>query len=150
MDFDQSRSAYLVNIDTYFYIKSSKSPKLGKRRDKTWTWTFTFSPKHITELNDLHKEKVAVYVALVCGQRSIGQDKNDTKNGEDIEDKPIEICLLNWEQVNQCMDMHAAKQQNINVKYQKNCSFRVWGSKNGSEDPIVVKQDTLEKLEIPG
>lgn len=55
MDFDQSRSAYLVNIDTYFYIKSSKSPKLGKRRDKTWTWTFTFSPKHITELNDLHK-----------------------------------------------------------------------------------------------
>ena len=138
MDFEQSRRAYLVNDMAYIYIKHGKNPRKSKKLP-TFTWIFSFSSNHIVDLQKLKGNKKDVYLALVCGQESVSSSD------------PAEICFLDWNQIWKCLDLNnLIEQQNITVKYQKGYSFRVWGTKNTSIDPIVVNQDSLVDWEVPG
>jgi hypothetical protein len=120
LNVDQSRSAYLIDTDSYIYIKSSKNPKPSTRDPGVLTWHFTFNTKHLKELNDLRKEK-DVCLALVCGQTMIGKDKQ-----EDVElDNPIEIGFLDWDSINSCLDLTKQEQQYITVKYRKRHKLEV-------------------------
>lgn len=138
MDFEQSRRAYLVNDMAYIYIKHGKNPRKSKRLP-LFTWIFSFSNNHIEDLKKLRGNKKDVYLALVCGQESISSPD------------PAEICFLDWDQIWKCLDSEKLnEQQFITVKYQKSHSFRVWGIKNTSIDPILVNQDSLVDWEVPG
>jgi len=138
MDFEQSRRAYLVNDMAYIYVKHSKNSREGTR-EPTFTWIFNFRNNHIEDLRKLKRNKKDVYLALVCGQPEVSSRD------------PAEICFLDWNQIWKCLDTHnQGIQQSIMVKYQKGCSFRVWGTKNSSIKAINVNQNALSDWEVPG
>lgn len=138
MDFEQSRRAYLVNDMAYIYIKHGKNP-LKKKRQPALSWTFAFSSNHTSDLQRLKGNGKEVYLALVCGHEVVSRNN------------PAEICFINWSQIWECLDSEKLnEQQFITVKYQKSHSFRVWGIKNTSIDPILVNQDSLVDWEVPG
>lgn len=130
-------SAYTLNDEVILYIKySTKNRSSKKDEDVVLIWPFSFSVPHLEQLQGLGKRK-NVHIALVCGQRS-------------IDDPNMYICLIHPHEIEQCIDIHAAQQQNIKVKYEPRKQLRVWGSKNNIDTAILVASNRLEKWSVPG
>jgi hypothetical protein len=127
-------SAYKLNDEVTLYIKYSTNPQ--DRKKDALVWIFTFSIANMGEIRRLHQEQ-QVYFALVCGDKDIGSNS-------------MQVCFLEPEEFERCADLEEDGSRTISVKYLPGKKLRVWGNKNGSDDPLNITARALEKWTIPG
>jgi hypothetical protein len=136
-DSDKSSAAYQINVADYLYVKYSKTPRNRKYKDYRCVWIFGFNLNHLMEIRSL-KNPAEVYTVLVCGDSSISNIKK------------MNICFLLPEDLSKCIDINNDDQQTITVADKKDGSLRVWGTKNGSSDPIIIPRNSFDKWDVPG
>jgi hypothetical protein len=108
-------ATYVINDDIALSISKSISPRDVKQGGEGTSWTFNIKTSQFK--NNSHK----AYLALVCGQKTI----NDNKQ--------VAICLLNPEHLTTLIDLSKAK-QSITVKKPK------------GKGKLIVFQDKVQKI----
>lgn len=129
-------SAYRLNDEVVLYVKHSANPRTGKRKRGSTRWPFTFTPAQLQQANSLRTTS-PLFVALVCASYRIGKG-------------PMEICLLDQEQLEKCIDLTSSATQVITVECEPGKSLRAYGPKNSKTKTIVVPRNRLETWQIPG
>ena len=123
-------STYTLNDSIDLVISHSKTPRQVVQEGGGISWTFGFGKN---QLNQIASLKRSVYIALVCGERKIGNDN-------------MHICLLNPEMVQDLIDTKQ-EQQSITVRKPKHKGkFRVFKEKAKRH---LVAQNAIDKFEVP-
>jgi hypothetical protein len=126
----ESWSAYTVNGQVTLILKHSTTPRPLKRERGSSRWQFTLSAEQIRQLSGANS-----WLCLVCGSPRIGKKA------------PMEVCLLNSNDIERLVDKSSRVQQSILVKYLPGKSLRVSSPKC---EEFVVPRNRLDTLEIPG
>lgn len=131
---DTHWSAYWINATVVLYVKHATNPRKDRRGKLTWHFTFTGS--NIGELAEFTRQH-QTYLALVCAQHDL--------------QGPMEICLFEPDEVQQCLDLAVSQTQWIAVEAEANKSLRAYGAHNNEERAkIVVSRRRLEDWQVPG
>jgi len=127
---NESRAAYIINDALYLYMKHSRSPAELKREDAL-RWQYTFTPANLAELRRLMTDR-PVYLALICGYPDL---------------RPLDVCLLEPEEIPAVIDVTAEAIQSIQVKLINGArKLRVNGSARSRE--MLVPRNLLDTWEI--
>ena len=136
-DTSNAWAAYILNDAIIIYVKYSLAGKKTQRVEKT-VWKFPFQPSELGKIKELRKSHPA-YLTLVGGFPSIDDAKR------------MEICVIEPEEIDNCMDVNSDKAQTITVEVRPGESLRAYGPKNSSDrNKIVVSRNRLDALVIPG
>ena len=131
---EDSWAAYTINDEVDIFMKYSTSPHFLKRGEGGYSWVFVFNPDQLGQLKGI-KAKRPVYIALVCGHKSVKQGR-------------MEICFLNPAEIVQVLDFENATQQSITVRY--NTSAKKFRVVQEREEKFLVSLNELDSWEIPG
>lgn len=126
----ESWSAYTLNGEITLILKHSTTPRPLKRERGSTRWQFTLSAEQIQQLSGANS-----WLGLVCGSPKIGKKS------------PMEICLLDPNEIDRLVDKSSLVQQSILVKYLPGKSLRVSSTKSKE---FVVPRNRLDTWEIPG
>jgi hypothetical protein len=127
-------AAYRVNDEFGLYIKYRTKPHAGKRLT---SWNFAFGEGELEHLRGM-REKMNLYLALVCGRRRLEPSKRN-----------MHICLLDEQDMNRCIDMSSIEPQWIRVLHAPGKFLRAYGSTNKT-DPLRIPHNRIETWEVPG
>lgn len=131
---DAHHAAYWINDAIVLYIKHCSAPRCDHR--SCYRWQFTFNPDHILEIASL-AGTADVHLALVCAQPSLAG--------------PMEICLLEPDEIRQCLDLADTQQQWVAVEAEPGRSLRAFGRRNSDDrQKIVVPRRKLDRWQVPG
>lgn len=134
---DKSSAAYIVNDAVVLYVKHSKTPKSRQRKGYDCAWIFNFSPNHLKEIREFSKNK-DVQMILVCGDENLANSRN------------MQVCFIHPHEINTCIDKYASTIQTITVANVDRGKLRVWGTKNSSNNPLLIEKRRLEVWDVPG
>jgi hypothetical protein len=126
----ESWSAYTVNGEITLILKHSTTPRRLKRVRGSSRWQFTLSVEQIQQLSGANS-----WLGLVCGSPKIGMKA------------PMEVCLLDPNDIDRLVDKSSRAPQPIFVKYLPGKSLRVSSPKS---EEFVVPRKRLDTWEIPG
>ena len=136
-DTKKAWAAYTINDEVIVYVKYALTNRSTKRESK-YVWAFPFQSSELEKLKDLCGKK-PVYAGLVCGLSDIKSNKE------------MQVCLLDPDQIDKCIDLGAGKSQTINVEYKTGSSLRAYGPKNSEEkQKLVVSRNKLDEWKVPG
>ena len=127
-DVDKSWSVYEIVDDAgdkVIYMKYCASPRETSKRI---AWVFNFIPKHLEELS--RYKDIDLYLALICVNK-------------DLQFEPMEVCLLNREEISETIDIGSNTSQTITVFCETGKKLRVRGSStNGRE--LKIKRGRID------
>ena len=126
----ESWSAYTVNGEITLILKHSSTPHPLKRERGSSRWQFTLSGEQIQQLSGANS-----WLGLVCGSQKLGKKA------------PMEVCLLDPNDIDRVVDKSSLVQQSITVKYILRKRLRVSSPKS---EEFVVPRNRLDTWEIPG
>lgn len=130
-------AAYKINDEVIVYVKYALTKRRTKKEGKL-VWSFQFQSADTKKLVQLRAEK-PVYTALVCGVTDIKSAKE------------MQICLLDPEQIDKCIDVNVVVVQTISVEYKPGTSLRAYGPSNAEErKKLVISRGKLDEWKIPG
>ena len=124
----ESWSTYRINDAVNLVVKHTTTRNVQKR-SKAYAWTFTFSPAQIKQVRE-----GSAWAALVCGA---------TK----VDDKDMEICLLEPKQIAKLLDLTAQTQQVISVRAEEGNSLRAYSGRHPEE--LIVARNRLSNWRVP-
>lgn len=127
-------SAYRVNDNLIVYMKYSASPKTYKKNQNRYGWMFNFHPKDLQLLRELMKND-QLYLALIS-------------TSKDLSFTPMEICLLNTDEIKSCIDIYSDNAQWFSVFCEPRKQLLVRGTISKSE--LKIPRNRLDSLSIPG
>lgn len=132
---DDAWGVYTINDEIELFIKQSTSPRPLSRGKGGYSWTFTFSPEHISQLEQLQTKR-QIYVALVCARKTI-------KRGQ-----RMEICFLKPDEFSQVIDMVAKETQSVTVRYVNGAKkFRVFLNR---QEKLLISLNEIDRWIAPG
>lgn len=135
-DISNAWAAYILNDAVYIYVRYSLSPRKTQRTGKT-VWNIPFHPAELQKIRDLRQRK-DLYFTLVVGPAS-------------IDAKQMEVCLLDPENIDDCIDINSSKTQIITVEVRPGSSMRAYGPKNPDErNKLIISRNRLDEWKIPG
>lgn len=126
-------STYIINDEVLLVIKHSTNQRRLERTRSGLSWTFVFSPEQLRQLqpSDSHKQ---VFAALVGG-------------GKDVKKDTMQVCLLDWEEIQKILDLRSSKSVSLTVRYLPGKALRVFHER---KQELLVPQNRVDKWEIPG
>lgn len=131
---DDAWAAYTVNDAADIYIKHSLASRPRKKDEGGFSWTFIFNSEHIAQIKEIQIKR-PVYIALVCGHKSIKEDR-------------MEICFLDPDKVFDVLDFESTGTQSITVRYNAGAKkLRIYQER---KPDVLVALNELDKWEIPG
>ena len=136
-DVKRAWAAYTINDEVIIYVKYALTNRETKREGKS-VWAFPFQPSELGKIMTLREGK-PVYAGLVCGLTDIKLHKE------------MQVCLLDPNQLYDCIDLGSNKTQTINVEYKSGASLRAYGPNNSEERrKFVVSRNKLDEWKVPG
>ena len=138
-DLRKAWSAYRVNDEVNIYVKYRLQNR-GTKREQKLVWSFVFSHDELNKITELRAAK-PVWLALVCGLPEIEVEAL----------KEMQVCLLDPDQIDRCIDLGTGKSQIITVEYKPGTSLRAYGPKNSEEKKkLIVSRNRLDEWVVPG
>ena len=132
-------SAYRVNNEVNVYVKYRLQNR-GTKRAQKLVWSFGFSDDELIKIAELRAAK-PVWLALVCGLPEIEAEAL----------KEMQVCLLDPDQIDKCIDLDAGKSQVLTVEYKPGSSLRAYGPQNSEEKKkLIVSRNRLDEWIVPG
>ena len=127
-DIDKSWSAYKISdnvVDKVIYMKYCASPRETSKRI---AWVFNFTPKHLGELS--RYRDIDLYLALICVNK-------------DLQFEPMEVCLLNRDEISETIDISSNIGQTITVFCKHRRMLRVSGSSTNRRE-LKIKRGRID------
>lgn len=126
----ESWSTYKIadnNKDAILYMKYSSAPSVTSKHTR---WQYSFKKEHLKELKKYEEKNI--YIALIGVQRN-------------IDDKPMEICLLNKEEMLEAIDLDSKTTQSFTVFCEAKKKLRVRGTRTNHNE-IKIDRSRIDKL----
>lgn len=129
-------SVYKINDEAVIFIKYSATPRVATLQNvKWWRWSFNLYSNHINSIKRLFKDYNHLNLVFVCGHK-------------DLATMPMEICVIEKNEIPYIIDLKAENTQTITVSYSPNKRLHVNGPASSSVLKIPAKR--IEKPNIPG
>lgn len=126
-------SAYRINDQVVFYMKSSTAPQLIKSGLR---WQFPFTLSHINEIKLLLEQANVIYFALIC-------------INEKYDGYGSEVCLLDKDQMLKLILLDSINPQSITVYSEKNKQLKVHGTLSQHKKELNINRNLLDRLVLP-